>query len=178
VYSDNAFKPDLCQDPHDHPASGELPKGGYFCVASEWAEHAGRHPWRVSDPADAELFVVPFDVCASHSSRRACHGVGHVQRLEAAVAALNNSHWFRRRGGRDHMWVIPHMWLPAALSGKRKWGPGRGHGSALFLNSPRSALIENMTVRRFPGPGRACLQPCCMTVIGVIRSTFSTRVSL
>lgn len=148
MYTGDAFQPDLCDD-DGNSSERELPRGGYYCIGSEWARHTARHPWRVMDPNTADIFVIPFDVCASHASRRACHGAGHVQRLEAVVAALNESQWFHRRGGKDHMWVMPHIWLPAALTGKRKWGPGRGRGSAFFLNPPRSRLIENMTIGRY-----------------------------
>lgn len=144
MYSDDVFQPDLCDD----PAARDLPKGGYWCMGTEWALQASKHPWRVHDPSKAQLFVIPFDLCASHASRKPCHKKGHIDRVEALVAAINQSKWFLRNGGRDHMWVMPHNGLPAALIGKRKWGFGRGRG-AVFLNAPRSRLIENMTIGRY-----------------------------
>lgn len=143
MYDGQVFQPDLCVN----DSFSDLPRGGYWCMATEWARLAAMHPWRVHDAATAQLFVIPFDLCASQASKRACHNQGHVQRVEAVVAAINSSQWFQKNGGRDHLWVMPHNKLPAAMIGKRAWGVG--HRSATFLNYPRNRLIENMTIGRY-----------------------------
>ncbi|CAM9194914.1 unnamed protein product [Phaeothamnion confervicola] len=76
------------------------------------------HPWRTLDPAEAEVFVVPFDVDrsfdAAMSPRRdlqrdpdghaMCEGMAHKGRIAAAIATLRASPHFQRSGGADHYW--------------------------------------------------------------------------
>ena len=144
LYDSAAFDPPLCDDGY---AVDELPKKGYWCTGTEWLMQARVHPWRVKDPAKAKLFVVGFDACRSFAHRYKCEGKTHFDRVNAIFEALAESPWYRRKGGQDHFWHLPHNTLPVALLGKHQWR--QNTKTAFFPNPPQADLIRNMSVGRY-----------------------------
>ena len=144
LYDTAVFDPPLCDEGY---AVDELPKKGYWCTGTEWLVQARVHPWRVTDPAEAKLFVVGFDACRSFAHRYQCEGKTHVDRVNAIFKALAASPWYRRKGGHDHFWHLPHNTLPVALLGKHQWR--QNSKTAFFPNPPQADLIRNMSVGRY-----------------------------
>lgn len=70
----------------------------------------GNHAQRVLDPKDADVFYLPVMEFLSLRVGR-CNGADHAQRMASALGSLQQSTYFRRRGGRDHFWVRrpPHL---------------------------------------------------------------------
>lgn len=64
----------------------------------------GNHAQRVFDPKDADAFYLPVMEFLSLRMGR-CNGADHAQRMASALGSLQQSTYFRRRGGRDHFWV-------------------------------------------------------------------------
>jgi len=80
------------------------------------------HPWRVSDPEEADLFVVPallnFPMEQISFSRRQCC-VGDLCNAELfryTDTMLAQSPWFKRYGGKDHVAVCSHYGCPGQLA--------------------------------------------------------------
>ncbi|CAM9099729.1 unnamed protein product [Phaeothamnion confervicola] len=96
----------------------------YTSVTRILLQQLQAHPLRVADPADARLFVVPFDVDSSHTiwrrmksrGKEHCAGTTHLERLASAIAALRASPLFQAHGGADHFWPIGsyRLWYAAA----------------------------------------------------------------
>ena len=61
-------------------------------------------PLRTRRPEEARLFFVPVWEWASLRVG-ACHNTTHLQRMRDLADALRAEPWFRRRGGRDHVWI-------------------------------------------------------------------------
>jgi hypothetical protein len=60
------------------------------------------HPARTLDPGRALLFVLPIFPYISFVADQ-CAGLSHVDRMNAAAAALSRSRWYRRSLGADHL---------------------------------------------------------------------------
>ncbi|CAN0371235.1 unnamed protein product, partial [Laminaria digitata] len=72
------------------------------------------HPWRVLDPADADIFFVPLYPVLSYKLLVAdgvtCGGLTHNERMTRAIKALSReSTQFNRFGGADHV-VVCAWW--------------------------------------------------------------------
>ena len=93
-----------------------------------------RHPLRVRDPNDAEVFILPID-CWTSQKAGACPraygddaaavarvGASHEARMNAALHAVRTSPWWARRGGRDH--ALVSLWWGTTRS-LGKVGKGR-----------------------------------------------------
>jgi len=153
VYDDPVHNPDLCYERAGFPGGYvemDLPRKTYWCSGSEWAIQAKAHPWRVTDPAKARIFVIPLDLCESLATQAKgkCQGKTHIDRVNAIFEAVAQSPWYKRSGGRDHFWSIPHATLPPAMLGKKKWAPSNWK-NAFFPNPPQNELIRNMTIGRY-----------------------------
>lgn len=147
MYDDPVFSPDLCYKDGGY-ASMELPRMGYWCVATEFVNQARVHPWRVKDPSQARVFVVPFDVAESFATHGRCNGTAHIERVNAVFDAVAKSPWYTRSGGRDHFWAIPHNVLPPFMVGKKKFNL-KNWKRAFFPNPPQNQLIQNMSIGRY-----------------------------
>ena len=153
VYDDPVHNPDLCYERAGFPggyAQMDIPRLTYWCSGSEWAIQAKAHPWRVTDPAKARIFVIPLDACESLATqgKGKCQGKTHMDRVNAIFEAVSQSPWYKRSGGRDHFWSIPHATLPPAMLGKKKW-VAKNWRHAFFPNPPQNELIQNMTIGRY-----------------------------
>lgn len=62
------------------------------------------HPARVLEPASASLFVLPIFPYVSYLAEK-CGGLSHDERMQQAGTALENSIWYRRNLGADHLLV-------------------------------------------------------------------------
>ena len=63
-----------------------------------------RSPLRTRDPEVARLFFVPLWEWTSLRAGR-CANTTHKDRIRRFADALHKSVWFKRNGGRDHLWV-------------------------------------------------------------------------
>jgi hypothetical protein len=69
-------------------------------LAEVWVHRALLHdPRRTTDPGRATLFFVPAYLAASSKTKDG----GHAKRLDGLVAALEGDPYFRKNGGRDHV---------------------------------------------------------------------------
>lgn len=97
-----------------------------FDMAQNMAEvwiHQGMlaHPWRVTDPAEADLFYVPIYPVLSyqllHEDNEKCHERTHEERMRDSIMYLEKSSpYFKRFGGADHI-VTCAWWLCYAALG-------------------------------------------------------------
>jgi len=153
VYDGPVHSPDLCYERAGFPGGYvemNIPRLSYWCSGSEWAIQAKAHPWRVTDPAKARIFVIPLDVCESLATQKKgkCGGKTHIDRVNEIFDAVSQSPWFKRSGGKDHFWSIPHATLPPAMLGKKQWNP-KNWKNAFFPNPPQNDLVKNMTIGRY-----------------------------
>lgn len=74
-----------------------------------------RHPQRVRDASQAELFYVPvlphLDQDAGH-----CNGTSHKVRMARVVDALQASPFWQRRNGSDHVWACTCVMMRSMLT--------------------------------------------------------------
>jgi hypothetical protein len=70
-----------------------------------------RHPWRVTDPAHAAVFLIPAQ--AGMLTRGMCGGQASTR--ERLRKVLKRSEWFRRRSGADHVLVADDFAVQSAL---------------------------------------------------------------
>ncbi|CAB9504923.1 exostosin family domain containing protein, expressed [Seminavis robusta] len=80
--------------------------------------HAKQHPMRTMDPSKADLFFVPtllsawnahgYEGDASKNKFCAHNGICNQKLLERAEQVLQESKWYRRSQGRDHIVVDTH----------------------------------------------------------------------
>ncbi|CAN0177457.1 unnamed protein product, partial [Phaeothamnion confervicola] len=90
-----------CSAPLQKEPSGE---DWFLAIQSFFLRELASHPWRVQDPAQAVFFVIPFDLEQSYfAGTTAQHGT-HLNRVEGLLDALEQSEWYKRRGGADHFW--------------------------------------------------------------------------
>eukprot|EP00041_Stephanoeca_diplocostata_P004910 m.53268 g.53268 ORF g.53268 m.53268 type:complete len:325 (+) comp15441_c0_seq2:655-1629(+) len=134
IYPGPTFNPDYCYNDDEV----EVPQAGYPCITRTFIEQAEKHPWRVLDPEQAKIFVVPFDVAASHLDR--CGGGKHGERIANVLKALQGSKFYQRHGGKDHVWTIPDYRLPMMLDGR--WG-------GMFPSINDNQVIKNMSIGRY-----------------------------
>eukprot|EP00041_Stephanoeca_diplocostata_P013005 m.221258 g.221258 ORF g.221258 m.221258 type:complete len:462 (-) comp19184_c0_seq1:379-1764(-) len=132
IYTGPVFMPDYCYSDDEN----EVPAAGYPCITRTFIAQALKHPWRVMDPEQAKIFVVPYDVGASILNR--CN-TGHFQNLMKVLTALQESPWYKRKGGIDHLWTIPDYRLPMSLDGH----------TGLFPNKDDNDVIKSMTIGRY-----------------------------
>ncbi|CAM9258603.1 unnamed protein product [Phaeothamnion confervicola] len=78
----------------------------YLAVQAAWQRELAAHPWRTTDPHEAQLFVVPFDAEQSWCAGTLEEGQTHLGRMGRVLDALEASEWYQRRVGRDHLWVV------------------------------------------------------------------------
>lgn len=94
----------------------------YIAVGGVFLSQLLNHPSRASDPNQATWFIVPFDIDQSFWVKN-CKGVSDRQRMVRALDYLENSPFYQRNHGRDHIWVAmrfnlvinkPHSFIPAS----------------------------------------------------------------
>uniref|UniRef100_A0A7S2SDK7 Protein-tyrosine sulfotransferase n=1 Tax=Rhizochromulina marina TaxID=1034831 RepID=A0A7S2SDK7_9STRA len=73
------------------------------------------HPLRTLDPEEAQLFIIPFDTFLSWTLDGECHS--HTRRAEQVKRFLENSEYFQRHGGHDHLLISPWWGTARALQG-------------------------------------------------------------
>ena len=103
-----------------------------------FVEHAMSHPWRVQNPADAVLFVVPVLLTFGVRHETAC-GLPYTEMQNITAAALAQSPWFIASGGHDHIIVASSFQTRL-----------KKHYIASFRE-----LMQNMTVGNFETYPRA-----------------------
>jgi hypothetical protein len=85
--------------------------------------HLQNHPWRTYDPEAAALFVIPglFSVALnSHSNESNCDL--SVEEMSTTLgSAVENSQWFKRHQGRDHLMVVGYFMAELFLSQSPQW---------------------------------------------------------
>ncbi|KAL3752631.1 hypothetical protein ACJRO7_000094 [Eucalyptus globulus] len=137
------------------PVSGVGGGGSWFATHQFIAEmifHARleNHPCRVSDPARANLFYVPFyaGLYASSMFRELSLPARDALAVDLAEHVQSLPAW-RRRGGRDHFLVLGRTaWDFLRLSNQ---GPDFGANSLLDLPAVRNMSV--LTVERQPWTG-------------------------
>ena len=112
------------RDTHDGVAPWQDERGDMARDMGEIWLHQSllSHPWRVLDPEDADVFYVPlypvlgFKLLGYEAT---CAGLNHKQRITRSIMHLvNNSTYFNRFGGADHI-VVCAWWK----CGERALGP-------------------------------------------------------
>jgi hypothetical protein len=77
--------------------------------ADIWLHYAFKsHPLRTYDPEEADIFFVPFLLRISHAvgDKRECAGTkSHAERVSQFETALESSPFYKRKHGRDHLFV-------------------------------------------------------------------------
>jgi hypothetical protein len=63
------------------------------------------HPWRVTDPAQADIFLVPVLLAFGLRHRSGCQGVSTEAMFTRALDALHASPAWQRNQGRDHLFI-------------------------------------------------------------------------
>ena len=92
-----------------------------------------RHPLRVMDPTEAEMFLLPIDAWTSQKAGH-CGALGsHEARMHSVLTAIRASPWWRRHGGTDHFLVS--LW----------WGTARSMGPKLAEMLQTRAVIVTCT---------------------------------
>jgi hypothetical protein len=91
-----------CGEDGDYPLHDHL---RYKHGSNGWfAQQAAVHPWRVTDPARAELFVVPLLV-SFLARHKTCPDGTPLKLLNAAIQAIKRLPYFDAHGGADHLMV-------------------------------------------------------------------------
>jgi hypothetical protein len=85
--------------------------------------HLQDHPWRTRDPEEAAVFVIPglFSVALnSHHNDSNCDL--SVEEMSTTLAsAVQESSWFNRHQGRDHLMVVGYFMAELFLSQSIEW---------------------------------------------------------
>lgn len=80
------------------------------------------HPWKTSNPDEADLFVVPITLpyAIRYAHGNLCHGYSRGKLFAGAAAVLQNSTHFQRSNGTDHLVLGTHWYMGAALNRAEK----------------------------------------------------------
>lgn len=145
-------------------------------VGEVWMHQALlRHPWRVLDPEDADLFYVPLYPVVSFllhqnaqtNAERKCRGRGHHQRMQQAVRYLEeHSPYFKRYGGADH--VIVCVW----------WNCRSAIGSAVRMRLAHAIIGNDEDVPwwiEWGCLGRVVAVPYCASSVATKAEVFGGR---
>jgi hypothetical protein len=107
------------------------------------------HRWRVADPRDALLFVVPLYANAAMQPSvkgSSCNGT-HFQRLfDATAAAVASTEQYRRHAGADHV-LVSNSWKVTQRPPKQvPWAPSQLPND-FFRRTFRNAIVGHMEAR-------------------------------
>lgn len=122
-------------------------------------QHLADHPWRTTDPAEAELYVVPSyldlaygGMCSFGKPNKYTRGTPALSwAIEQLVASLEASPWYQRNQGRDHVFATLHYKVLTPLnqrfdrsnltqSHKQSRGQSRKHETRKVSDSLRAQL--------------------------------------
>lgn len=119
----------------------------YTCTTAQLYRLLKNHPWRTRDPAEAQLFWIPFSIEASYYAvppwRPECNDSRHQERVERTVTFLRNNEWFKRHNGRDHFWDALHWLVGEHPEDKEEFG---GSGKGLVPLIDPALLVHGVSV--------------------------------